>query len=438
MKVTGRRHVFAGVARRDITPPIGTPLTGFIARVSTSTGVADRLHTRAVVLKDHNGPVVIVQMDLLALAKWHVDEIRRGCRRLLGISSERVLVSVTHTHSAPGLVPLRGCQVAPAEYQWRVVHETIKAVQAANERLRHASISISRVPFRLGINRRQETPDGVVLGLAPEKPAPKHLDVVVIETSDGNRHYLFHHACHPYVVGAEETLISGDFPSFACAELEGNGQTVALFMNGCAGNIAPESAFIGIRKAQEEGARIAQSVRQAADVATEIHAVPLEGRSDYVHLPFREFPTLEEVQRMKKDQEQTIRPEERAKDEINRKISLAMQSWASALQRVISYETAIEPSFCEVQLLRVGDLALVAISGEPFFEIGAKIVGRSKFPYCWALGYCNAYCGYIPTATEFAGGGYEVNDAYRYLDTWQIAPDCDRLVLRAARTLLTY
>ncbi|MGE5110974.1 MAG: neutral/alkaline non-lysosomal ceramidase N-terminal domain-containing protein [Acidobacteriaceae bacterium] len=424
----------AGTAKRDITPPIGTPLSGFIARLEPSTGIADRLHTRAVVLDDSRSVIVIVQMDLLGLGKWHVDEIRRLCWSNWQVPPERVMISTTHTHSGPGVVPLRGCEVTSLGYQWLLIDRTMQAIEEAYERRSEASIAIGREKFHLGINRRQNTPNGVVLGIAPDKPAPDGVDVVCIRMADATA-ILFSHAVHPYCLGGESTLISGDIPSLACELLESQ-NVVALFVNGCAGNIAPEGAFQGIDVARQQGTRLAAAVKTAISQSLEATDWKLSGASEHVYLPYASLPTKAKLDAMLAEEERVVRPEERTNSSVQQKISIAQKDWAEHLSKILDRELPLDPVFCEVQTIAIGDFALVGVGGEPFFEIGQQIAASSQYRHTWTLGYCNSYCGYLPTRAEFPYGGYEVNDSYRYLDTWQLESGCEERVIACAQRTL--
>jgi neutral ceramidase len=430
------QQLWAGVARREITPPIGSPLSGFIARLGVSTDVADPLFTRALVLGHGHKIMVLVQMDLLGLARWHVDEVRKACRTLAGIPPENVLITATHTHSGPGMLPLRGCLVARLEYQWSVVNRTIRAVEQAYVARQPARLWGHRVRFRLGVNRREKTSHGIVLGVDSKKPAPKFLDVAELKMRDGSSCVLFSHAAHPYILGAEQRLISGDFPGFACRFLETSVGTIAMFLNGCAGNIAPLRAFQGVEAARAEGIRLGEAVRAALAGAHQISAVPLKALSEQVHLPYLDLPALPDLEAMRTEQECTVRPEERTNAAVAAKIRAALDDWADALVRVVKGESSLEPIFSEVQSVRIGDLCLLGVSGEPFFEIGQSICRATLSQNTWALGYCNAYTGYLPTARAFTEGGYEVSDSFRYLGMWQLAPSSERRVVKAAQRLL--
>jgi hypothetical protein len=67
------------------------------------------------------------------------------------------------------------------------------------------------------------------------------------------------------------------------------------------------------------------------------------------------------------------------------------------------------PVKVDVQILRIGDMAIVAMPGEPFAEIGAAVKKGSPFPFTMFCGYSSGTGGgYMPVESEFAHGGYEV------------------------------
>jgi hypothetical protein len=83
----------------------------------------------------------------------------------------------------------------------------------------------------------------------------------------------------------------------------------------------------------------------------------------------------------------------------------------------------------EVQVLRIGDLALVAHAAETFTEIGQAIKEGSPAPHTLFAGYSNGCVGYVPTARAHAEGGYEVEQAplaYRVSGTFD--PSCAEAV----------
>jgi hypothetical protein len=322
------------------------------------------------------------------------------------------------------------------EYQWQVVAKIQDALEEAHTRLSSASLEIGSVPYSLGLNRRCETANGVVLGVAPEKPHPQTLKVACLR-AENQRMILFSHACHPYVMGGDSLYISGDFPSLACFELEQEARTIGFFLNGCAGNIAPQSAFQGIEKAREEGKRLARAVHEALKHAHHDDTASIAVATALVHLPYLPLPSEAEIDAIVKKEERVVRPQERQNPEIQGRIAEALTGWSSLMKKIVRRSCPLIPVQCEIQATRIGHLSLLGISGEPFYEIGEKIRTRSRFPTIWALGYTNAYCGYIPTQEEYPRGGYEVDDSWKYVGVWKVDETCERRVVESGKAVLS-
>ena len=56
---------------------------------------------------------------------------------------------------------------------------------------------------------------------------------------------------------------------------------------------------------------------------------------------------------------------------------------------------------CEVQGLRVGDVAIVANGAELFCQSALDIAEASPFEQTWVVTLANHYVGYVPTASAF-------------------------------------
>jgi neutral ceramidase len=96
--------LLAGFGRADITPPPGVGLGGYSLENQQARGYRHRLYARAMLLEDARGErLAFVVADLP-----HVSALlqRRLAQRLtaagLGIGADRLMLSATHSHSAPG------------------------------------------------------------------------------------------------------------------------------------------------------------------------------------------------------------------------------------------------------------------------------------------------------------------------------------------------
>jgi neutral ceramidase len=86
----------------------------------------------------------------------------------------------------------------------------------------------------------------------------------------------------------------------------------------------------------------------------------------------------------------------------------------------------------EVQVLRVGETAVVGLPGEPFVELGLAIKLASP-TYPTYIAHCTShYVGYIPTPEALTRGGHEVNTRY-----WaKLVPEAFDLILATATETL--
>jgi hypothetical protein len=60
-----------------------------------------------------------------------------------------------------------------------------------------------------------------------------------------------------------------------------------------------------------------------------------------------------------------------------------------------------------LQVIRLGDLALVGIPGEMFARLGLELRRRSPFRHTCIIGLANEQIGYVPDRKAYADGGYQ-------------------------------
>ena len=93
----------AGVAMRDITPPIGLPKFGYSALAQDADGFRTRLRARAFCLKPARGaPVAIVQADLGASSLLLHHRVAELVAPHTDLPAQNLAIVATHTHSGPG------------------------------------------------------------------------------------------------------------------------------------------------------------------------------------------------------------------------------------------------------------------------------------------------------------------------------------------------
>ena len=94
-------NLTAGVARIDITPPVGFRLEGVMRRVEPSEGIESPLLATALVLADEQTKIVLIDCDLIGFDLPLAVEIRRAIADRVGTPLGQVTVGCTHTHNGP-------------------------------------------------------------------------------------------------------------------------------------------------------------------------------------------------------------------------------------------------------------------------------------------------------------------------------------------------
>jgi hypothetical protein len=192
----------AGAATVDITPRNAPPEAPSIVAGGFLEARADRVHdpllVRAIVLDDggakERDPVrlALVVVDTCMMPQTLIDEAKAQAAKRTGIAVERMMVSATHTHSAPAALACLGTRV-DAPYAARLPEAIAAAIVAADERLAPARIGWGKVDDWHHTHnrrwvRRPETrvvdPFGNPTGLAHMHPG--HLSREVIGPSAGS------------------------------------------------------------------------------------------------------------------------------------------------------------------------------------------------------------------------------------------------------------
>jgi hypothetical protein len=155
----------AGFARRDITQPLGTPSS--LGLFTTVTEIWDSLSATAVVLESEGERVALVGLDLCGLLEASHRSIREAVARRTGLAADRVILNVSHSHSAPyisgdlqELLRPYGLRLHDDDYAASLETAVAEAVAQAADTATPARVMVGRgVVERVAGNRRPKLPD---------------------------------------------------------------------------------------------------------------------------------------------------------------------------------------------------------------------------------------------------------------------------------------
>ncbi len=432
--------LLAGVARRIITPPKGTYLIGYSDRSKGNLGVHDDLTATALVLDDGKTRLGIVALDMLTINEFVVDRVRAR------VAPTEVLLCCSHTHSGPIAYAGEGSPRKNREFIDMLVDRLVEAVQSAQAGLVPARLEYSRGEGNVGINRREQMPDGhFEIGRNPEGARDKSLQAVSVfaisqdgkSTQQTRLATILNYACHGTVLGPDNLLVSADWIGVMRRKVEEDLGGLALFLQGAAANINPdmcwEDAHV-FEMMEKQGLDAAESVRDAVRAASdEIPCLPLKLERTQVWLPTEARAV-------------TPRP---PKDYGRQLLAMAklpafMVIFADLLlnQRypwkpVIEARDGYWSVPMRISAARIGELALVTFGAETFTEIGVKVKSTSPAAHTLFASVTDGCISYLHTEESHAEGGYEVDTAplaYRY--PGRLQANCERIALEGARSVL--
>ncbi len=413
----------AGVAKTNISPWLGLSIVGYMNDRKVA-GIHDEIHVRCLVLDDGDTTLAFAVVDSCLVPREIMDEAKQRAKKYTKIATENMLISATHTHSAPCTYPGFQSETDP-EYDAFLTRRIADGIRQA---------WLNRVPARIGwgsgsvpdevFNRRWFMKEGTIgpnpfgkegetvrmnpPGASPDmvKPAgpiDPEVAFVALETVDGKPLGLLANYSLHYVGGTVGTDISADYFGLFADEigrlLGSDDSFLAMMSNGTSGDINNINFVTprGPRKPYEQMNIVANKV------AAEVHRA-------YLDVDFQDWVPLKSAQR---EIDLGVR-KPTAEEVVEAKEILAAAEGREllGLREIYANETVALADFPDtksliLQAFQVGDLGIAAIPCEVFVEIGLAIKAESPFKRSFTIELANGYNGYLPTEEQHGYGGYE-------------------------------
>lgn len=398
------RHnrLLAAADKVELIPPPGGRLGGFGCRFEPHQGSLDKLHARILLLEKDDTRVAWVACDLLGFSTALDRAFRQQLAGALAISSEHVLISCTHTHSAPVAMPARGPS-GIADERWLrqgVFERVAQRAAALAERMQPVAKlkAGTRVILDLGYNRQD-----------PDHPIDERLLSACLVGADGRPiATLVNYALHPVIIGERNLKCSADYPGYVCSTIESQLGGVALFVQGSCGDVDPrlyrdEGRHAGTAShIREIGARLGEAAIEALSSASGA-AADLRIETRRITLPLDSPPLPNELADL-----QARLGRQRGRDVIYQQV------WAQELADAIQRGTVPDQLTADVSALRIGPLYVLAFPFEIYSEIGLELRKRLAPRDLMIAAYTHGLIGYVVTAAARQQGGYGPALSHRY------------------------
>ena len=418
---------YIGVAREDITPPIGIYSRSWgAAKHDVAEGVHRPLTLTCITFQKsrEQSPLVLLAADL-GWWKSLEDErqFRQGVLEALSLKPSQLMMCLSHTHAGPSLSTENaqkpgGELIAP--YLRELRERAVRAAQRAMKKGTKASLSWRYDKCTLATCRDLPDPerDRFIVGFNPERPADDTLLVGrITDESQKLLAVIINYACHPTTLAWENRLLSPDYIGAMRETVEKQTGAPCLFLQGASGELAPAEQYTGdvavpdahgrrlgyaalsalegmlppasrlvFSGVVESGAPLAIWQRQPQEASTILLSEMLE-----MELPLKELPSLAELER--KWQECT--------DYVMKE-----RLWRNrAVRKMVGDGSTARFG---VWLWRLGDALLIGQPNETYSRFQMDLRSELSPSPVAVMNVTNGHLGYLPPRELFEHDVYQV------------------------------
>ncbi len=406
-----------GYGREKIMPDEPVPLGGYGETSNRfSTNNLDYLYGTCIAASDGTETVLFFTVDMILPADDWVAELRAMIKSQLNIPEDRVLVSYTHTHSAPD--PWSSEPVMKT-YRTKWMKVMTKAAKDALADMAPATILGTTTELE-GMNfiRHYQLSDGrqgsgaafMATGTPighTEPNDPQMLLVKFDREGDKQDVLLMNWQAHPcFTGGMSKTDISADYISVVRKELELETEMQFAFFQGAAGNHNADSEIESEahnlnndkygKKLAEAALAALPNLQPIEGTAVKIARVDLEYAHN--HADDDKLSIANEVINIWQAQGYD------AADLYARQNGLSSPHHARAIRENV---TRPQKGTMELDAVSIGGFAFVTAPYEMFGSHGTYIKTNSPFELTMVFECSNQYRAYIPTAAAYEYGCYE-------------------------------
>jgi neutral ceramidase len=416
-----QKRLRAGAYAIDISPLKFPVIVNGGMTERTADKITDRLHARCLLLDDGTTKVAIAVVDSCMVPRDLLDEAKEIASKATGIPTSRMLISATHTHSAPSV---HGCLGSDKdeEYARFLAPQIAKGIIEAHSRLQPARIGWAfgkdekNVACRHWIMKpgtAQTNPfGGTKDDVAQMNPGPANpnairptgtpdpaVPVVSIQTPDGQPLAIYSAYSLHYV--GKTTPVSSDYFAVFCDEMarrlkaDQNPTFMAALANATSGDTwLMDYSQPTRREYSLEGV--------ASDVATA--AMEAYNKIEYYDwAPIAMEESLLECGVRMPSAEEVAAAQEFMKSFEGRKPKTVPEVYARETVLLSQMPPTRE---LKLQALRIGPLGIGTIPNETYGSTGLYIKEHSPLKSTFVVELANGCEGYIPPPELHPLGGY--------------------------------
>ena len=417
-----------GYAEVNIDPNLGHPISGYyIDRFAE--GILDSLTAAAIALKCGEKTILLVSFENCMADTCIISYYRQRIAVATGLAFEDVVICMSHTHTGPAVSIDEDAEEAVRTYTEFVARRMADVAVMALQDLKNARMAFiyGWAPERVAYIRRYKMKDGTTMTCPPiNDPNIDHpigtldqrVNVLRFDREGAETVLLVNYGVHTDTVNGN--LISSDWPGWMrrtldkaldgvkCVYFPGaQGDVGSTHVNPCGGDLNDtEISFDNEMKspgmARFVGRALAGTVLQVYDKAEYVDVDSIDIIHKILPVPTN-MPTPEQLPLAHKYKEL----HEAGRDDLIPYTAMELTTVVAEALRMCDLEQG--PAHIDLDLtgIRIGNVALVGMPGEPFTDVGVGIKEAEGWDLILPCALTNGYEGYFPMKSAFDEGGYE-------------------------------
>lgn len=439
-----------GFSKKITTPKVGMPMAGSY-EVRYAQGVIDDLHVRALAFSDGETKAAVISVEICHMDTVIYDECRTRIANENGIDRDAVIITLTHTHAGPETNAAAKHYLADNAENEKIMKEyaeflkdrICEAAREAFSDLKPAKLysnegraeDVNFVRSYKMTDGTVQTNPGLDWNAYPDPstccPIPDNTGVVhpigkpndtvrllKIEREGGRDVYVVNFSCHATSVHTRK--ICADYPGLICSTLEGafGGEIDCMFLLAPAGDACQinrnpsdeEKIFLeeDNRTNSETRNKAKHIARVVSGEVLKICMLAKEVKSDKISFGMKELALP--ANKDDANYEEALKVVELHKAGRHHELpyeGMALVTYLANAGRIVRMKTAPDFFYHKIFAISVGDFALAGLPGEPFTEIGDRILAASDYKANMLCTLTNAQTTYFATTYALGEGGYE-------------------------------
>ncbi len=439
----------AGFSRANINPPMGIPIRGYF-KPRFAEGILDDVEVNALALECGDVRTLLISVDHCGIEQGLSKVLRQGASEVTGIPMENIIISATHSHTAPALI-LNSEDELVKEYTAFVGHRIKDAAQFAVEDLKDAKMGYGKgVASNVAFVRRYLMKDGSIKTnpgvnnpdiVRPVGDIDDSVNVMRIDRDGADTIVFVNFANHPDVVGGSK--ISADWPGLLRRTVEKvlDG-TKCIFFNGAQGdvnhvNVHPKGGDLngmfmdfddvsrGYYHAQYIARVVTGGVLQAYDKVNYIDVDTLIAKQQILNVPSNrpkpeDMPEAHRINDLHNAGKDNEIPYE----------GMMLTTVVAEAGRMVRLENGPDEFDMTLSAMVIGPVAIIGIPGEPFNGIGIGLKATEGYEMVLPCCLSNGSEGYFPMQDSYDEGGYEARSS-------KFKAGVAELIIKEGKELLT-